>query len=144
MSKYIGDINEVEMDNWISDLRSGKYKQTQGYLQREGAMCCLGVLAVKDCSVPDTGLGDNAGLMADSVRFLFLPPAKSVEKLNLPEAYVKTGSSGSACVYVDSKPYEAEHLDDNNKMSVTGLNDAFGLSFDQIADRLEETFLRKE
>lgn len=34
-------------DKWVDALRSGRYKQTRGRLKaRNGAMCCLAVLAV--------------------------------------------------------------------------------------------------
>jgi hypothetical protein len=29
---------------WINELRSGRYKQTDGALRRKGSYCCLGVL----------------------------------------------------------------------------------------------------
>lgn len=31
-------------EKWIAALRSGEYQQTDGYLQRDGKFCCLGVL----------------------------------------------------------------------------------------------------
>jgi hypothetical protein len=36
---------------WVEALRSGKYQQGQGYLQKDGKFCCLGVL----CDVSDVG-----------------------------------------------------------------------------------------
>lgn len=32
------------MQKWVKALRSGKYKQGQGALNRDGEFCCLGVL----------------------------------------------------------------------------------------------------
>ena len=29
---------------WVNALRSGKYRQARGFLRKNGAMCCLGVL----------------------------------------------------------------------------------------------------
>jgi|SRR5712671_2579910 len=29
---------------WVAALRSGKYRQGEGYLQKDGRFCCLGVL----------------------------------------------------------------------------------------------------
>lgn len=31
-------------EQWVAALRSGKYKQGTGYLNRDGKFCCLGVL----------------------------------------------------------------------------------------------------
>lgn len=47
--------NQTDFDNrklldkeikkaWIEALRSGKYEQGKGYLKKDGAYCCLGVL----------------------------------------------------------------------------------------------------
>lgn len=39
---------------WVEALRSGKYKQGQGFLEADGCNCCLGVLArVKNIPVKD-------------------------------------------------------------------------------------------
>lgn len=37
-------MNKTIKQKWLKALRSGKYKQTQGYLKNEGGYCCLGVL----------------------------------------------------------------------------------------------------
>lgn len=37
-------MNKAIKKEWIEALRSGKYKQGQGSLYRDGAYCCLGVL----------------------------------------------------------------------------------------------------
>ena len=38
-------MNKRTKAKWLKALRSGKYKQTRGKLQRGGRNCCLGVLA---------------------------------------------------------------------------------------------------
>lgn len=32
-----------DIAKWVEALRSGEYKQTQGFLEKEGSYCCLGV-----------------------------------------------------------------------------------------------------
>jgi hypothetical protein len=58
---------------WIGALRSGKYKQTTGALQKEDKFCCLGVACVFDGRelTPETRL---AG---------YMPPSKA-EAVNMP------------------------------------------------------------
>jgi hypothetical protein len=48
MSEQTIDRRET-LEKWIAALRSGKYKQTSGELERRGKYCCLGVL----CDVVD-------------------------------------------------------------------------------------------
>lgn len=36
-------LNKSDKKKWVEALRSGKYKQGQGYLYNEGLHCCLGV-----------------------------------------------------------------------------------------------------
>lgn len=37
-------MNQQVKEKWLSALRSGDYKQTQGFLRKEDGFCCLGVL----------------------------------------------------------------------------------------------------
>lgn len=160
--KYIDEINDLEMDKWISNLRSGKFSQIQGLLaKRDGegkaSYCCLGVQAV-GCGLAfadqDTEILDDevTGLEFEGKAFNYLPPSSTIRKLNLPEPYVSyEGASMSyetATVRVNARP-EDDHrytsrIQGTQVLSVTHLNDTAGYSFEQIADRLEDTFLRKE
>lgn len=40
-----GSIAKEQVEQWVEALRSGRYKQKQGHLYRDGGYCCLGVLA---------------------------------------------------------------------------------------------------
>ena len=44
---------------WVAALRSGEYEQGQGYLQKDGKFCCLGVL----CHV--CGAEESLGRLTD-------------------------------------------------------------------------------
>lgn len=39
-------MNKQLRDEWLADLRSGKFKQGSGRLQRGNTFCCLGVLCM--------------------------------------------------------------------------------------------------
>lgn len=143
--KYIEEINDEEMDKWIKALRSGEFKQAQGvmYKASEQGLCCLGVLE----AINGAQLSSLDGVMIGGVNHYWLPSVETVALLNLPVDYIEssTGKTASICVNADqensTERYEAKS---NGTISVTVLNDGVGLDFNQIADRLEETFLRKE
>lgn len=49
-------MNPEIKDKWLSALRSGEYKQTDGSLKTPEGYCCLGVLcdiAIKENKIPD-------------------------------------------------------------------------------------------
>lgn len=45
------------LNKWLTALRSGKYEQCAGYLEYDGAYCCLGVL--QHALTGHTVVGDN-------------------------------------------------------------------------------------
>lgn len=47
-------LTRPQVVKWIAALRSGKYRQGQGYLCRSGHYCCLGVLAVEVLGMKET------------------------------------------------------------------------------------------
>lgn len=102
---------------WLEALRSGKYRQGRGRLERDGAYCCLGLL--QQCIdekverrdfVPDKpafALPSHAWLISHGVQFL--------------------GTSGSTSN--DPIVWEANE-------TLSGLNDK-GVPFSEIADFIE-------
>ena len=48
-------MNQEIKAKWVAALRSGEYKQTTGYLEKNGYHCCLGVLC--EISKLETGFG---------------------------------------------------------------------------------------
>jgi len=80
-------MNQVVVKRWIKALRSGKYKQKRDDLARNGAYCCLGVLAVTCGKKPlkVQGTGNQEGLL--SLKFikeqgLLGLPQKKLAKIN--------------------------------------------------------------
>lgn len=55
-------MNQAHLRLWIDALRSGKFKQTRGQLQRGNAFCCLGV-ACEAGGIPhdENGTGEKGG-----------------------------------------------------------------------------------
>lgn len=114
---------------WIDALRSGKYEQTQGVLNRVEArddfpagMCCLGVA----CDVSGIGAWKIARQCPDTM--LYRTPAEVSHNM-LPravEAWLGLGSLGGV------PPVGAE-----SGRSLWQLNDYDGFSFSQIADVIE-------
>lgn len=141
-TKYIEDINDEEMDKWITALRSGVYNQSRSELASSRGLCCLGVLGAVQGY---TGDAEGQGLVSSNGRsYYWLPPAEVVEALNLPREYVlHNGESAGSYIMVDSLESEKESENNPGRISVTFLNDHMHLDFNGIADRLEATFLRK-
>jgi len=109
-------------EKWIAALRSGKFKQTRGFLRREDKFCCLGVA----CEVyrRETGLGEWSENKAASVPFCqaFLGqgtvlPSEVKEWLGLALSFGQFENAGSEDALID-------------------INDA-GESFEVIADIIE-------
>ena len=114
---------------WLAALRSGRYQQTQGYLQNEEGFCCLGVA----CDISGLGrwrneypgpLGrksyDISGDYSFSSVALLPPPVR--EHLGLQQ----------------TSWHHVEFID-----RVTHMNDA-GKTFEQIATRAESYFAREK
>lgn len=49
-------MREVTVEEWVAALRSGKYRQTKGYLRDQTGFCCLGV----GCDLADPDLWEEA------------------------------------------------------------------------------------
>lgn len=125
-------MNTGIRDRWTIDLRSGKYPQTHGALQRVRpgeerqpvGFCCLGVLceqAVKEGIVIRVGRPDSYG------RVGYTDPLTSITQYGLlPVAVVAWAGLEN-----ESGFYTEEHG------TPIFLNDS-GSTFDQIADFIEE------
>ena len=70
---------------WLKALRSGKYKQGRGYLNKDSTCCCLGVL----CEVFIEAGGKLTKKDVDGVIFYGGRTAKSRNECSLPEAVRK-------------------------------------------------------
>lgn len=53
---HLSPLNPEFKERWVEALRSGKYKQTEGRLQKCGGYCCLGVAA---CLIDPNGWDGN-------------------------------------------------------------------------------------
>lgn len=122
-------MKEDIAQRWVDALRSGKYSQAKGSLQKIGGFCCLGVLceiAVEDGIIPAPVVdkGEVAYGGDDELKDTDLPP-QSVEDwsgLDVRKTYVVNG------------------LDE----TLYGLNDDRGFTFNQIADVIEKAYLRED
>jgi len=126
---------------WIEALRSGKYTQGQGCLRSiDDRFCCLGVL----CDITNRKDWDEG---EDSYYATILNEKDALPKsilnlLNLEDRTpdFKISSKNSKLLEILEENYEEE--DRINYDDLTQLNDIWGLNFNQIADILEEEFLR--
>lgn len=112
------------LQDWINALRSGHFDQGKSHLHNEdGTMCCLGVA----CQVAADKYGDVGAISAlnPEVCEEFLP--YSVSNMLEAEGVTLTDPSSNDVVLEEG-------------LCATTANDEKGLSFDEIADKLESTY----
>lgn len=119
---------------WIKALRSGEYKQCQHRLKDSvtGSYCCLGVLAEVTAKIEETDYdryrdGDNSSLPN---RFL-------IEAVFRDKQLDRSGVFEAPW---DVKVREEKKGETPGKTSLYQLNDAYGYTFDEIADVIERYF----
>lgn len=110
-------INRRQLEIWINALRSGEFKQGYNQLQKGDTYCCLGVAC--KVLIPEHKLeidedGDMYGIM---------PGIQSYCPKWLDEI--------------------AEDFTNKTGRELPNLNDAAGLTFDEIADLLEAVYILK-
>lgn len=111
---------------WTAKLRSGEIKQARGVLQEsDGSMCCLGVLCEisgvgewVDDSDDDWGEEPFFAYEVGDYRKSAQPPKAVLDAVGLPAT--------PAVVYNDTK------------VDLWYLNDQYHLTFEQIADLIDE------
>ena len=130
------EVRATRMDpsikqRWVSALRSGSYHQGRNFLRRENDYCCLGVLCDLHAQSysQDWTLQEQRTTTQDGT-------ARSIFQYDgfysvLPEQVVEWSG-------LDAQDPVVAH--DEDLTSITKLNDLKGLSFEQIADLIEEQF----
>lgn len=99
-------------EKWVRELRSGKYKQIQNTLCKDGGYCCLGVAGKM------VGLSDELMRDYDDLFYTAIPQDK------FPSQFFENGSD-----YPHEKDMQAVFAE---------LNDEQKMSFNQIADWIEQ------
>lgn len=130
-------MNEEIKKRWIADLRSGKYEQGQGSLEKDGKYCCLGVLCLQ---AVEAGIAERWVISQ--------PYADGTIRFGID--YDASDSVAPACVYdwaglEDGNP--SIFYDDDGKLpnslasnSLAEMNDSGLYDFNQIADVIEREF----
>jgi hypothetical protein len=113
------DKEEVALQ-WMAALRSGDYVQAKNYLRDLGGFCCLGVAAevYRQCGGDAKWLGRGDGM---------------------PYQLVAGNSAASALL-----PYEVQNwlgIDKDVEHDFVNYNDVDELSFEEIAEQVEEDLL---
>jgi len=122
---------EFIRNTWIPALRSGKYKQSSGFLRdRNNYYCCLGVacqLAVQEgvLNEPEIDADHNAYGYGASLNISTLP-------------YAMTAFLGGVSSLGNIRIPDLEGNNYQVVVSLSQLNDHFGYSFNDIADVLEK------
>lgn len=120
-------MNKENVRKWVDALRSGKYKQGLGALQILDNYCCLGVacsVAEKNnCKFPKTVI-NNQYIFGTEEKIGILPH----EVRN----WLELDNSSPEIVY------------NTRKVPLVCLNDVEKLSFNEIADLIEDQWLKEE
>lgn len=120
---------------WIEALRSGEFDQVDGYLNKDDSgFCCLGVLcelAVEDGVVQKRQVPTSS----TGVMEYFDPEndEEDYEAYNLPSKVMDWAGLTS-----ENPEVTYTHDDVKTQYSLAELNDGVRLSFEQIADQIEE------
>jgi len=127
-------INKELIKRWIEALRSGEYQQGRLSLRNiSNQFCCLGVL----CDIAKDELGLDWVLKEDGNRYEIDNrhtniPLKIADLIGIDIGYIQ--------IPVDiSKLYPGYR--NIKRVTLVELNDFYRLSFNQIADILEQQFL---
>jgi hypothetical protein len=124
----LSPLHKERIKKWVDTLRSGDYKQGTGQLYDNGYYCCLGVA----CEI--SGLGKwVAGLTkCDDLKV---------------SIYITDNSWAWGTLPLEVSDYFGLPFSDpivtfkDNPHCLSTLNDSTRLSFEEIADLIEETFL---
>jgi len=117
---------------WVEALRSGRYQQVQYKLREKpedgGGHCCLGVL----CEVAKPMLSlEGTKELEDYLDNRGYPPKEILKLL------------GQNIEIEDAKyQYISVQMKDGGFIPAHSLNDSYNMTFDQIADLLEQTHLK--
>lgn len=151
---WMEGINGPAMDEWIIALRSGEFAQTVGMLADSVGFCCLGVATDRfqeECSLTKTWQERGERFTyttANGTTHRALMPRVVVEHLGIPSKFIDIVDDYDVNIYVRALPSEENYralrsVSDPigyNVIGVSVLNDSLSLSFDEIADRIEDTF----
>ena len=119
-------------DKWIAALRSGEYQQTTSSLRDGDAFCCLGVLC--DLHAKETG-----GEWQDGT-YCHIPGDESLGVKVLPDSVIKW-SGVLASNPVTGVPRLLGEVNPRC-LTLAELNDFRAYTFDQIADQIEQDWVR--
>lgn len=144
--KYVDGVNEENMDAFLTALRSGEFPQGQRQLKTPKGYCCLGVaseLAAQDGVVHKAG---GLGEFSYDGEW-FLAPIRAMKWLGIPAANLYQGvgdswniklfKSGVSHTSVTWKPGGVQYV------TASELNDSLEMSLAQIADAIENEFIRE-
>lgn len=128
-------MNQEAKTAWLNALRSGDYKQATGKLCKinpeDGSVegwCCLGVLT--DVAIKLNAVELEVNAPAKAVYRTYKSPAE----LDFSAAYLPK----SVEVWADLENFDPRVTSQGKEQSLSYLNDARHLSFNEIADLVEE------
>lgn len=136
------NINKELVKQWVKALRSGKYKQGRKTLRaKNDEYCCLGVL----CDIAKGTLHlDWKSEFSDDDPYYIDDYAGILPPLVLDYLGVSNGGEyNDVAILTDNTKLPANAASrSDGYVYLIDLNDTYNLSFEQIADIIEEAFLK--
>lgn len=142
MSKYVDGINEERFDNFLSDLRSGEYRQGTSTLEKpDGAFCCLGVACVRPAAegVVERRVSDYGSVYYGETSVDM--PVQVANYLGIPYANRQQEYSTGTDILFFKSGYE--DVDGKRNATAIGFNDSQEKTFAEIADAFELEFTKE-
>lgn len=135
--------NPGNMHLWIKALRSGTWEQGHGYMMTvSGKACCMGVacevaiatgLPMERTEVPQAMVGRNSfNVIRYGDKGVYYPPSQLIEWLGL---------RAEDTVFTTNPDATATDIYISHGLTASTANDDKRMSFEEIADRLEERYL---
>lgn len=142
MSKYVDGINEERFDNFLSDLRSGEYKQGKSTLETpDGAFCCLGVACIRPAAegIVERRVTDYGSVYYGETSVDL--PAEVAGYLGIPQRNRQDeGMTGTDIMFFKSG---YQDVDGKRDATAIGFNDSQGKTFAEIADAFQQEFTKE-
>lgn len=131
--KKVFKLDPKVKEQWVAELRSGKYKQGKGNLRKGDRYCCLGVLC-------EHVLHLESSEPEESGCYYFRGPNGHDSAAVIPDNAAGRDFEAGGPLNTPINVYIAEEGRNREIVSLWELNDVAGWNFNQIADVIEEQF----
>lgn len=127
-------VHKERIQNWVKALRSGEYRQCKDHIKKNNSYCCLGVA----CNIIPISFEAGYDELPNEARAYYdldADPELEVPQSVIDKFIKRQKKNKKKYLYIFSELLNTSAVD---------LNDRIGFNFDEIADCIEYTYLRKK